>query len=190
VTTKYPLLLAVLALLALAGCAGSELVGAGPTATAGGTGAPINESVEVVSVVDGDTVDIRYQNGTSERIRLLGVDTPEVHTAVSPGEFEGVPNTTAGRDCLRTHGERATEFATERLAGETVTLRTDPTADRRGSYGRLLAYVVGNGTNFNRELVATGHARVYDSEFRYLENFTALEEQARAEGRGLWACAG
>lgn len=46
----------------------------------------------VSDVVDGDTIDIRYPDGTTDTVRLLGVDTPEVNTGVSPDEFEGVPD--------------------------------------------------------------------------------------------------
>ncbi|WP_325064144.1 thermonuclease family protein [Halobacterium bonnevillei] len=113
-------------LVLLAGCSGSVTFGE-PTTTAAQ-----NQTATVVDVVDGDTVDVRFEDGTEERVRLLGVDTPEVHEDVSPGEYEGVPDTDAGRSCLRTWGERASEYADQRLAGETVTVEFDPVSDRRG----------------------------------------------------------
>ena len=68
----------------------------------------------VVDVVDGDTIKVRFENGTRETVRLLGVDTPEVYSENTPDEFEGVPETDDGRQCLRRYGDRASEFATDR----------------------------------------------------------------------------
>lgn len=143
----------------------------------------------VVNVVDGDTVDVRFDDGTTERVRLLGVDTPEVHTEVDPAEFEGVPDTESGRSCLRTWGDRASQFATDRLAGETVTVVFDAEADRRGSYDRLLAYVNTDGDSFNYVLLQRGYARLYDSEFTRRDEFARAEDRAQANGTGLWSCA-
>lgn len=145
-------------------------------------------TVTVVDVVDGDTVDIRYQNGSSDTVRLLGVDTPEVHTETDPAEFEGVPDNSAGRDCLRAEGHDASEYATDQLDGVTVRLRFDDQADRRGSFGRLLAYVVIDGENFNYRLVAQGYARVYDSQFEQSDRFYAAESDAQASETGVWRC--
>ena len=183
---------AAVALLCLvSGCAGLPVEspgdGGGTDETGAADGATL--SVSVVTVVDGDTVEVRYENGTTDTVRLLGVDTPETHVENDPAEFEGVHNTTAGRDCLREAGHDATRFLTERTLGEDVTLRLDPQADRRGYYGRLLAYVVRDGENLNYALVATGHARVYDSTFAESERFYAAEDTARANATGLWSCA-
>ncbi|MFB6281506.1 MAG: thermonuclease family protein [Haloferacaceae archaeon] len=188
----------VVALVGLAGCAGGlgPVPGAGtaePTAVPG-TGTPHPATAPtvratVVEVIDGDTVRVRYRNGTTETVRLLGVDAPEVRAENDPGEFEGVPDTEAGRRCLRRAGEAASAAARSRLAGETVGLGFDPEADRRGGYGRLLAYVyVGNGT-FNHRLLVAGHARLYESPFVERSRYAAAEARARAADRGVWACA-
>ncbi|WP_435182563.1 lamin tail domain-containing protein [Halobellus sp. EA9] len=180
----------VLAVVLAAGC-----LGAAPapdsTATDAGASSVSGDAVRVtvVEVVDGDTVDVAYPNGTRDTVRLLGVDTPETHGENTPGEFEGVPETAAGRECLARAGERASAYARDRLAGETVTLRFDERADRRGYYVRLLAYVVVDGESFNRALLREGHARVYDSTFTERERYEAIEAEARAARRGLWACA-
>ena len=55
----------------------------------------------VSRVIDGDTIEVRYRNGTTDTIRLLGVDTPETSGGVSPQEFKGIPDTEAGRAHLR-----------------------------------------------------------------------------------------
>ena len=182
--------LAVVALLVLAGCTVNVSVG-GQTTEPGPADV---RTATVVHVVDGDTVDVEFENGTQERVRLLGVDTPETHTEVSPGEFEGVPDTEAGRSCLDSWGDRASEFARERLAGATVTVAVDGESDRRGSYGRLLAYVTTGGNassteSFNLALLEQGYARLYDTAFTRRDSFAAAENRARANGTGLWACA-
>jgi micrococcal nuclease len=140
----------------------------------------------VTDVVDGDTMEVEYPDGRTDTVRLLGVDTPETHAEVSPGEFEGVPDTPAGRAWLRTWGEEATSFATEQLAGQQVEIATDPTADRRGGYDRLLVYLTVDGTLFNRALLERGYARLYDTQFTRRDAFAAAEATARADGVGLW----
>lgn len=192
-----PALVVLLAAL-LAGCA----AGGGPTPTAtptvagstpapGSAGGPPDVTVTVVAVVDGDTLRVRYPNGTADDVRLLGVDAPEVHAPVTPDEFEGVPNTSAGRACLRRWGRNATAFARETLLGRRVHLEFDLRAPRRGYYGRLLAYVSFGGRSFNYRLVAAGYARVYGTvgDFSQADRFLAAEARARANRTGLWACA-
>ena len=158
--------------------------GADLTPTGGGS-----VTVTVTRVVDGDTMEVVYENGTEDTVRLLGVDTPEVHAENSPDEFEGIPETDDGRECLRRYGERASSFAKDTLTGETVTLQFDPNSDRRGYYGRLLGYLVVDGQNFNYRLVAEGHARVYDSSFSLKEGVYDAEASARSAGTGVWSCA-
>jgi len=87
---------------ALAGCSAgvpaSDSNGGSGFAGSSGTSTPADDglAVTVVRVVDGDTMEVRYENGTADTVRLLGVDTPEVHARNSPDEFEGVPETAAG----------------------------------------------------------------------------------------------
>ncbi|WP_234402887.1 thermonuclease family protein, partial [Halarchaeum acidiphilum] len=157
---------------ALAGCAThgtsgtdtASAIGETPVANANAsdaTGANANDpaafettlNATVVDVADGDTVDVRLANGTEETVRMVGVDTPEVWVENAPGEFRGVPNTSAGRDCLREWGHHASDYTAARLAGANVTLAFDSDTDRRGYYGRLLAYVYVNGTNHDAALV-------------------------------------
>ena len=145
-------------------------------------------TVTVTRVVDGDTVEARFPNGEVDTIRLLGVDTPETdYNSVSPGEFEGISDTTAGRDHLLNWGENATRFATDRLSGSEVRVFVDEEADRRGYYGRLLAYIYVDGENFNEQLLSEGYARLYESEFSKRAAFEAAEEAAQKDSVGLWA---
>lgn len=185
----YRIALAVIAVVLLAGCSGAAPLPTedSPTTASvdGIDGTAWN--VTVTHVVDGDTVDIRYANGSTDTVRLLGVDTPETPpNTVSPGEFEGIPDTKTGRDHLTAWGERATDFAERELAGEEVRLVVDSEADRRGGYGRLLAYIYVDGENFNEQLLANGYARLYDSPFTLRDEFAATEATAREDGVGLW----
>jgi len=181
----------VLLIVVSAGClSGGPGVGpAEPTRTAGPERPGEGVNVTVVDVVDGDTLDIAYANGTRDTVRLLGVDSPEVRTANDPGEFTGVPDTETGAQCLRRAGANASAYATDRLAAESVTLVFDSESERRGYYGRLLAYVYVDGESFNRALVETGHARVYDTAFTERERYERTAAAARNDRRGLWSCA-
>ena len=185
-------LVALALLVALAGCgAFSASARSASTPTAAGSAGPLPQdtvSVSVTAVVDGDTIRVAYPNGTVDSVRLVGVDTPEVHVENDPTEFEGVPDTDAGRACLREAGTDASNFAKDALLGREVGLAFDPATDRRGYYDRLLAYVVVEDRLFNYRLVATGHARVYDSDLSRADRFYSAETAARENGRGLWGC--
>lgn len=196
------LAVALCALCALAGCGavgsppttgetdatqstGVDGAGANDTALAP-QGATLNATV--VDVADGDTVDVRLANGTTETVRLVGVDTPEVWVRNTPAEFRGMANTSATRGCLRSWGHRASDY-TKRLDGARVTLAFDPNTDRRGYYGRLLAYVYANGTNQNYALVERGLARVYtESDFSRKAAFLGAADAAHDARAGLWQC--
>ena len=141
----------------------------------------------VTEVVDGDTFDVRLWSGQTETIRLLGVDTPEVHVENDPAEFEGISTTERGRQWLRTWGEKGSGYAKQTLKGKSVRVVVDEQADRRGSYGRLLAYVYVEDTLFNKKLLTKGYARLYESEFSKRSTFESIERVARAQNRGLWA---
>mgnify|MGYP006272184999 FL=1 len=191
--------LAVLAVVALAGCTvsipggtpGSAGDGPVPTATNDSNiSVPDGErvSVETLDVVDGDTIDVRMPDGSEDTVRLVGVDTPEVHVENDPAEFEGVPDTRAGATCLREAGHDASAYVERRVAAGNVSLVFDPDTDRRGGYGRLLAYVYVGEHNLNYDLVATGNARVYDTDFVLRDAFDSVEQRARTQQRELWTC--
>jgi micrococcal nuclease len=147
-------------------------------------------TVTVVDVVDGDTMDVRLPNGSVETVRLLGVDTPETSvTQVSPDEWEGVPDTTDGRDWLANWGDDASQYAEDRLAGKEVYIEVDSEADRRGYYGRLLVYVYQSESSeisFNERLLTNGYARYYDSTFSEQDAYQDAEDTARDQNVGVW----
>ncbi|TKX70966.1 thermonuclease family protein [Halorubrum sp. GN11GM_10-3_MGM] len=190
----------VVALVALAGCAGVPTTDLSDTAPGDAdldspppdpTGADPNDPDDtawigtVVRVVDGDTMEIEFPNGEVDTVRLLGVDTPETSAgSTSPAEFEGIPETDAGRAHLRAWGIEASAFAESELAGEEVTVVTG--GDRRGGYGRLLAVLYVDGEDFNERLLTEGYARLYDTEFALRDAYAAAEADARERGVGLW----
>src|SRR5437773_3603071 len=95
---------------------------------------------KVTRVVDGDTLIARV-NRRNERVRLIGIDSPEVGA------------------CYATE---ATVAATKLALNRQVNLQGDRTQSRRDRYGRLLAYVrLPNGRDLGRELIRAGRARVY-----------------------------
>jgi len=129
---------------------------------------------QVVNVVDGDTVDVRI-NGQVERVRLIGIDTPE---SVDP------------RQTVECFGREAAAKATELLNGRTVFLEADGSQADRDSFDRLLRYLwLEDGRMVNYELIDQGYAFEYTFAvpYRYQAQFKAAEARARAEGRGLWS---
>ena len=148
-----------------------------------------NETVTVTEVVDGDTVDVRYENGSTDTVRLVGIDAPETYGSNRPRYWEGVPSGYFGSRCLDDEGEDASVFLTDQLEGETVTLRFDDQTDRRGDYGRLLAYVYDDGEDYNYKLVHTGRAQVFNySGFTKVDRYDAAEATARRVNRDVWRC--
>jgi micrococcal nuclease len=129
--------------------------------------------VPVTSVVDGDTIRVRMPSGEEERVRYIGVDTPE---------------TNMDRECF---GAQATAENIRLVEGRRVRLRFD--AERRDRYGRLLAYVYRGSTFINAELLRRGFAQplTVAPNVGHADEFTRLAGEARQAGRGLWsACEG
>jgi micrococcal nuclease len=158
-------LLAVLIAILLSG--GCEL----PGDDAGGSQSGARSvSVEVTRVVDGDTVEVRIDGGI-EDVRYIGVDTPE---SVKPGEP------------VECYALAASHFNERLVEGERVRLVFD--AERRDTYGRLLAYVYLGDRFVNAELVRRGYATTLTIEpnDRFADLFARLEQRAGAAGRGLW----
>lgn len=141
--------------------------------------------VNSVETVDGDTIDVKGEINTT--VRLVGVDTPEISGENSPREFN-LSDTESNRNCLRKWGEEASSFTENFTSSGEVSLITDSSAGRRGSYGRLLAYVETDSGQLGRKLLEKGYARVYESEFRQLERYRNIQSTAREQGKGLWSC--
>lgn len=130
----------------------------------------------VVHVVDGDTVHVRLAGGV-EKVRYIGIDTPETNHPTR-GEEPG--------------GRAATEL-NGRLVGDRV-VRLESDVQLRDRYGRRLAYVwvrrpEGGELMVNAELVRLGYAQVLTvpPNVRHAELFRKLQVDAREHRRGLWA---
>ena len=132
---------------------------------------PSEELYEIKKVVDGDTIQIRF-NGKKERLRLIGIDTPE---SVHPDETKNTEN-----------GELASEYTKSLLTGKSVNLEFD--VEERDQYGRLLAYVYLDGEMINKKLIRDGYAQLetVPPNVKYVEEFTALLKEAKEAKRGLW----
>ncbi len=147
----------------------------------------VNYSVNVTSVIDGDTFNAIFPNGSEERVRLLGVDTPET---TASGNNENEYDDITDLECLALYGLEAKDFAESWLEGETVYIQFDSTAGFKGYYGRWLAYVfLIDGIDFNEELLNNGYARVYTEGACSKESYyITLQSQAMTDRVGLWAC--
>lgn len=146
--------------------------------------------IEITNVVDGDTVDVRFRNGSTDRVRLLGMDTPETFDFVEndPKDFVGVPNNETGIECLEKWGEKSTSRMEELIQNKNVSLKIDEKSNKRGYYDRLLGYIYVENTNTNKLLVEEGYARVYESDFSMKNEFYDAQESAFSEGIGVWNC--
>jgi micrococcal nuclease len=161
---------AVLVLLVLAaGCArrgAPALTPAPATATL-----PAGVDVVVRKVVAGDTLEV----SGGERVRLIGVDTPE---SVAPDRPVG---------CF---GKEASTF-TASLVPPGTQIRLVGDAEQRDRYGRLLAYVYrqADGLFVNAELLRRGYAQLLTipPNIAHTDEFTAIARQAREGAQGLWA---
>ncbi|NJF24938.1 lamin tail domain-containing protein [Thermococcus sp. Bubb.Bath] len=145
--------------------------------------------VYVTRVVDGDTAYVRFSNGTVEKVRFLGVDTPETELSRNrPNEYDHITDV----ECLTRWGLKAEDFTREELQGKYVYLVFDPISPRRGYYGRLLAYIyLTNGTDFTEELVRLGYARVYvEGKFKKKDEYLKDQVEAIQKGKGLWGACG
>jgi len=127
----------------------------------------------VVKVIDGDTIHVQL-GATREKVRYIGVDTPETK------------HPTKGVQCF---GERASRFNAQLVGGERARLVRD--VEERDRYGRLLAYVyrARDGLFVNAELARQGFATVLTiaPDVRHAGDFVAAARDAREHGRGLWS---
>jgi micrococcal nuclease len=129
----------------------------------------------VVKVDDGDTIEV-VVNGGSERIRLVGVDTPET---VDP------------RRPVQCFGKEASKHTKQWLTGKAVKLVPDSVAGDRDKYHRLLRYVyLTDGTLYNQELITDGFGHEYTFQGQRYDHqleFKRAEADARQHQRGLWS---
>jgi len=170
-------LVVTLIFVAVSGC-GRSTPPDRPTAAAGTTPAVTAGEAVVEQVVDGDTLVVRLGDGTEDRVRLIGVDTPETKHPSKPVE------------CF---GREASAF-TASLLPEGTRVRLERDVEARDRYDRLLAYVYRADDDLfvNLELLARGYAAVLTvpPNVAHTDEFVAAARQAREEGRGLWSACG
>lgn len=123
----------------------------------------------VKRVVDGDT----FETTAGDKVRLIGVDTPETVKPNHPVE---------------PYGKEASDYTKQLLTNQSIRLLYD--IELRDRYGRLLAYVyLEDGTFVNEMLIRDGYARIMTipPNVKHAELFLQAEQDAREKDRGLWA---
>ena len=136
------------------------------TSDGGSTGGVVDQGgdvAQVTRIIDGDTIDVKMADGTTERVRYVGMNTPE-----------------SDQVCY----SEATQANSIFVKGKSVRLVKD-TSDR-DQYGRLLRYIYVGDLFVNRALVEQGYAEavVYEPDHAHYDEFVALEKQAAAAKRG------
>lgn len=140
-----------------------------------------DEDYYVERVVDGDTLKL----SNKERVRLIGLDTPELHYSdklLRDSRKSGKDSRT-----IQALGEKASDFTKNLCSGKKVRIEFDVV--RRDRYGRLLAYVyLEDGTFVNAKIIEEGYAQVMTipPNVKYADYFRNLERKARVDKKGLW----
>jgi micrococcal nuclease len=127
---------------------------------------------EILRVIDGDTVDIKYE-GEKTRIRMIGIDTPEVESRYTT---------------LEPYGKEASNFTTNLLLGESVYLRFD--GDRTGQHDRMRAYLYRAPDELfvNLEIVRQGYGKADKPPaftHKHQELFLSYERKASEAKKGM-----
>ncbi len=122
---------------------------------------------------DGDTVTVDM-NGKQEKVRFIGVDTPETHKPNAP---------------VQCYGPAASAFTKNIIGDNKLRLESDPLSTNRDRYDRLLRYVyLPDGTLINRRLIQEGYGFYYPYfKFSKSQEFEAAQQSAMAAKKGLWA---
>jgi len=135
-----------------------------------GTNAP--GTYKVIQFEDGDTITIDL-NGTKERVRFIGVDTPETQDPRKP---------------VQCFGKAASNFTKQLIGDSYIRLESDPLSSNRDRYDRLLRYIyLPDNRLVQAEIIKQGYGFAYVSfPFTKSDEFRAYEKEARQASRGLW----
>jgi micrococcal nuclease len=127
---------------------------------------------KVIKVIDGDTIEV-YQNKKLEKIRMIGLNTPE---------------TVAPNKDIECFGFEASNRLKELLQGKIVKLETDETQSNKDGYDRPLRYVFLDGKNINQKMIEEGFGFEYTFKkpYKYQKEFKSSEMAAREKKLGLW----
>jgi micrococcal nuclease len=122
--------------------------------------------------IDGDTIAVNM-NGHEEKVRFIGVDTPETHKPNTPVEC---------------YGPQAAAYTKAMIGNGGVRLVSDSLSTDRDRYGRLLRYIyLPDGTDLDEKLVQTGYGFYYPYfPFSKSAQFANDEKLAMSEHKGLW----
>ncbi len=138
----------------------------------------VRSPAQVIRVVDGDTVDVDL-NGARERLRLIGIDTPEIVDRRKP---------------IQCYAREASAKAHELLPeGQAITLESDPSVGERDSMQqpRLLRYIwLPDDRLFNEVMIREGYAHEYtyrNQFYKYQAQFKEAVREAREASVGLWS---
>lgn len=136
----------------------------------------------VKRVIDGDTLELE----SGERVRLIGIDTPEVHESNKLHR----DSQRSGEDIstIQKLGMRSWDFTKKLVEGKRVSLEFD--VEKYDKYNRLLAYVYlkKEGTFVNAQIIKEGYASImtFAPNVKYADLFLKLYQEARNNKRGLW----
>ncbi len=127
---------------------------------------------KVTTFTDGDTITIDM-NGTEEKVRFIGVDTPETHDP---------------RKSVQCFGMAAANYTKNLIGLNRVRLESDPTNTNRDRYNRLLRYVyLPDGRLVNAEIIKQGYGFAYTYfPFTKLDEFVSYQKEAEMNKLGLW----
>lgn len=132
-----------------------------------------NGLLEISKFVDGDTFWVVNEKGQNEKIRLIGINTPEARRT--------------GRTEVEYYGKEASDYVKKILTGRKVRLEYD--VQRYDRYKRTLAYVyLDDGIFLNALLVKEGYASVatFPPNVKFSDFFSKLESEARTQKKGMW----
>lgn len=129
---------------------------------------------ELVRVTDGDTIVVE-KSGKEEKIRLIGIDTPELHDG------------RGGVECFANEAKNKLE---EILEGHKIRLELDQSQGERDRYGRLLSFVFRDDNMLvNKFMLQNGFAYeyTYNKPYKYQDDFKRDESYAKENEIGLWS---
>jgi micrococcal nuclease len=130
---------------------------------------PENRGIVVV-VYDGDTIRVRFDSGEERKVRLIGIDTPEIGEKLHETPLEAL---------------FAKRFTFHHLFRQRVRLTYEQ--EREDRFGRLLAYVWYDSGMFNQLILEQGFARVFQKfSYAYKDKFIRIQKEAQTRGRGFW----
>ncbi len=127
----------------------------------------------IIAVDDGDSIKVRFKNGAERKVRLLGIDAPEINDSKEENRF---------------WAQMAKRFVSFYLYRREVRLSYE--AEIEDKYGRVLAYIQDKEHGlFNEFMIREGFAFVFSNSSikkEYMRRFRKAEDEAKKKGNGLW----